>query len=234
MLVARGTSAGRLASEAAVDQRVTVRLILRPQWGGVVDAVGGGPVIVQDGRPVFRALEDFTSGQLSLRNPRTAVGQKADGGIILVAVDGRQPGYSTGLTNFELAQTMVRLGAETASALDAGGSTTMAFDGELLNRPSDPGGERPVADGLFVFYYGVHAPPPTRGRPLTERRRRRRVAVAELQDRATLDGHCEPRRSRPGSAANRDRRARTGHLQAHVVGPHARRRLLKPKASGAG
>ncbi len=161
VLVARGTSAGRLASEAAVDQRVTVRLILRPQWGGVVDAVGGGPVIVRDGQPVFRALEDFTSGQLSLRNPRTAVGQRADGGIILVAVDGRQPGYSTGLTNFELAQTMVRLGAETASALDAGGSTTMAFDGQLLNSPSDPGGERAVADGLFVFYYGVHAPPPT-------------------------------------------------------------------------
>ena len=161
VLVARGTSAGRLASEAAVDQRVTARLILRPQWGGVVDAVGGGPVIVRDGQPVFRALEDFTSGQLSLRNPRTTVGQRADGGIILVAVDGRQPGYSTGLTNFELAQTMVRLGARTASALDAGGSTTMAFDGELLNSPSDPGGERAVADGLFVFYYGVHAPPPT-------------------------------------------------------------------------
>ncbi|HMI99851.1 MAG TPA: phosphodiester glycosidase family protein [Gaiellaceae bacterium] len=162
VLVARGTSSGRLASEAQVGQTVTVRLILRPQWGGVVDAVGGGPLIVRDGQPVFRALESFTSNQLSLRNPRTAVGQRTDGRIILVAVDGRQPGYSTGLTNFELAQTMVRLGAMTASALDAGGSTTMAFDGQLLNRPSDPGGERQVADGLFVFYYGVHAPPPSR------------------------------------------------------------------------
>ena len=56
---------------------------------------------------------------------------------------------------------MVRLGAVTASALDSGGSTTMAFDGELLNQPSDPGGERAVADGLFVFYYGVQAPPPS-------------------------------------------------------------------------
>lgn len=37
----------------------------------------------------------------------------------------------------------------------------MAFDGELLNSPSDPGGERAVSDGLFIFYYGVHAPPPT-------------------------------------------------------------------------
>jgi phosphodiester glycosidase/flagellar hook capping protein FlgD len=161
VLVGRGTSAGRLASEAPVGQEVTVRLVLKPQWSGVVDAVGGGPIIVRDGQPVFRALEQFTSSQLSLRNPRTAVGQRADGRILLVAVDGRRAGYSTGMTNFELAQTMVRLGAVTASALDAGGSTTMAFDGKLLNRPSDRGGERAVSDGLFVFYYGVHAPPPS-------------------------------------------------------------------------
>ena len=161
VLVGRGVSAGRLASEAPVGEKVTVRLILRPQWDGIVDAVGGGPLIVQNGRPVFRALEQFTSSQLSLRHPRTAVGQRADGRIVFAAVDGRQPGYSTGMTNFELAQTMVRLGAVTASALDSGGSTTMAFDGELLNQPSDPGGERSVADGLFVFYYGVQAPTPT-------------------------------------------------------------------------
>jgi hypothetical protein len=159
VLVGRGASAGRLAAEAPVQQSVTARLILRPQWGGVIDAVGGGPLIVRNGQPVFRALEDFTSNQNSLRHPRTAVGQRADGRILLAAVDGRLPGYSTGMTNFEMAQTMVRLGAVTASSLDAGWSTTMAFEGELLNRPSD-GAERPVADGLFVFYYGVHAPPP--------------------------------------------------------------------------
>jgi hypothetical protein len=64
------------------------------------------------------------------------------------------------MTNWELAQAMVRLGAVTASALDAGGSTTMAFDGRLLNRPSDPGGERAVAESLAVLYTGVYAPPP--------------------------------------------------------------------------
>ncbi len=159
VLVGSGASAGRLAAEAPVGQAVTARLFLRPQWGGVTDAIGGGPVIVRNGRPVYRALEDFTSSQLSLRHPRTAVGQRADGRILLIAVDGRSPGYSTGMTNFELAQTMVRLGATTASALDAGGSTTMAFDGKVLNRPSD-GAERQVADALMVFYYGVHAPPP--------------------------------------------------------------------------
>jgi hypothetical protein len=105
-------------------------------------------------------MEQFTGTQLSLRRARTAVGQRADGKIVLVAVDGALPGYSTGMTNFELAQQLVRLGAVTASALDSGTSTTMAFDGKLINRPSDPGGERGVADGLFVFYYGVQAPAP--------------------------------------------------------------------------
>src|SRR5205085_7752396 len=62
--------------------------------------------------------------------------------------------------NWELAQAMVRLGCVTASALDAGGSTTMAFDGKLLNRPSDPGGERSVAESLAILYTGVYAPPP--------------------------------------------------------------------------
>ena len=113
---------------------------------------------MRDGKPVFRSLEGFTTDQLAYRHPRTGVGQTADGRILLVAVDGRQPGYSTGLTNFELALTMMRLGCVTASALDAGGSTTMAFDGKLLNRPSDPGGERAVAEALTLFYYGVYAP----------------------------------------------------------------------------
>jgi exopolysaccharide biosynthesis protein len=147
-----------LTAEAPVGTNVSVKLLLTPQWSDVVDAIGGGPAIVRSGKPVFRSFEAFTTAQLSQRNPRTAVGQTADGRILLVAVDGRQPGYSTGLTNFELALLMMRLGAVTASALDAGGSTTMAFDGKLLNRPSDPGGERPVAEALLVFYYGVYAP----------------------------------------------------------------------------
>ncbi|MEN3311575.1 MAG: hypothetical protein V7645_904 [Actinomycetota bacterium] len=160
VLVARGTQAGFLSTEAPQGSTVTVLLTLTPPWANVSDALGGGPIIVREGKPVFRSLEGFTTDQLAYRHPRTGVGQTADGRIMLVAVDGRQPGYSTGLTNFELALTMMRLGCATASALDAGGSTTMAFDGKLLNRPSDPGGERAVAEALTLFYYGVYAPAP--------------------------------------------------------------------------
>jgi hypothetical protein len=158
VLVARGAQAGFLAAEAPVGSNVTILLTLTPPWANVTEALGGGPIIVREGKPVFRSLEGFTTDQMAYRHPRTGVGQLADGRIVLVAVDGRQPGYSTGLTNFELALTMMRLGCVTASALDAGGSTTMAFDGKLLNRPSDPGGERAVAEALTLFYYGVYEP----------------------------------------------------------------------------
>ncbi len=158
VLVARGAQAGFLSGEAPIGANVTVLLTLTPPWANVLEALGGGPIIVREGKPVFRSLEGFTTSQLAYRHPRTGVGQTADGRILLVAVDGRQPGYSTGLTNFELALTMMRLGCVTASALDAGGSTTMAFDGKLLNRPSDSGGERAVAEALTLFYYGVYAP----------------------------------------------------------------------------
>jgi hypothetical protein len=159
VLVARGTAAARLVEEAPPGTTVTIRLLLNPDLAGILDAIGGGPALVQDGKPIFRANELFSTAQLA-RNPRTGVGQLPDGRIVFVVVDGRRPGYSVGMTNFELAQTLVRLGAVAAMGLDAGGSSTMAFDGELLNRPSDPGGERAVSEGLFVHYAGVVAAPP--------------------------------------------------------------------------
>jgi hypothetical protein len=162
VLMAHGTQAAKLASEAPPPTRVASRLILAPDWpaAGVTDAIGGGPLIVRNGRAVWTAGEDFIPSQISPRDPRTAVGQRRDGKIVLVVVDGRRGGYSVGLTNFELAQALARLGAVTASALDSGGSSTMAFDGKLLNRPSDPSGERAVAESLSIFYTGVYAPPP--------------------------------------------------------------------------
>jgi phosphodiester glycosidase/flagellar hook capping protein FlgD len=165
VLLARGSSSTALGAEALVASSITVRLALRPAWPGIVSAIGGGPQLVRDGAPIFRSGEAFTTRQLGPRAPRSAVGQLRDGRIVLVAVDGRQPGYSIGLTNFELAQTLVRLGAVTGMALDSGGSTTMAYDGALLNRPSD-GRERAISTALMFVYRGVFAPePPARVSP---------------------------------------------------------------------
>ncbi len=159
VLVARGNAAAKLEAEAQPGTVVTLRLILQPDWSVVSDAIGGGPILVRDGVPVYRSNEAFTTSQLAPRGPRTAVGQRADGGVVLVTTDGRQPGFSVGMTNFELAQTLVRFGAVRGMGLDGGGSSTLAFDGTVLNSPSD-GKERAVSTALMLAYYGVYAPPP--------------------------------------------------------------------------
>jgi Phosphodiester glycosidase/FlgD Ig-like domain len=161
VLMATGTTAAKLAAEAPLGTPVTTRLILQPTWDGVVSALGGGPVLVKNGKAVFRSLEDFTNEQIAARDARAGIGQLADGRIVLVAVDGRQPGYSVGMTSFELAQTLQRLGAVTAAGVESGGAVTAAFDTRLLNRPSDPTGERAVREALLVEYFGVYAPPLT-------------------------------------------------------------------------
>ena len=167
----------------------------------MVAALGGGPVLVRNSKPVFRSLEDFTNDQVTQRDARAGVGQLADGRIVLVAVDGRQPGYSVGLTSFELAQTLQRLGAVSASAVDPGASVTVAFDGQLLNKPSDPGGERPVKEALLVQYFGVFAPQPPAA--IAERRPGPRGRAARLQDRPAVEG--DGAADRPGQRAARAR-----------------------------
>ena len=89
---------------------VTVRLVARTPTGRASSTrSAAGPCSSATGKPVFRHTSS-SRRRSSPRNPRTAVGQRADGRILLVVVDGRQPGYSVGMTNFELAQTLVRLG----------------------------------------------------------------------------------------------------------------------------
>jgi hypothetical protein len=160
VLMAAGGAGAKLQAEARIGSMIHTRLGLQPAWDGVTAALGGGPVLVRNGKAVFRSLEDFTNDQVGSRTARGAVGQLADGRIVLVAVDGGRPGYSAGLTSFELAQALVRLGAVTAAAVDPGDDVTAAFDGRLLNRPSGRV-ERPVKEALLVQYFGVYAPEPS-------------------------------------------------------------------------
>jgi Phosphodiester glycosidase len=159
VLVARGSTVAGLQAEAAVGQTVQVRLTLQPDWAGVPAALGGGPLLVRNGKSVFNAAESIPTNQLALRKPRTGVGQRADGSIVLVTVDGGLPGYSSGLTNYELAQALVRLGVQSGAALAPDREAGMAFDGKLLSKPA--AGERGIADALVVGYAGVYAPEPS-------------------------------------------------------------------------
>src|SRR5207237_8683858 len=99
-------------------------LLLALVWpaDAIGDALGGGPFVVPNGKPVYAAAEDFLPSQIAPPDPRTGVGQRKNGQIVMVAVDGRRPGYSVGLTNFELAQAMARLGLVPGPAMGAGGS----------------------------------------------------------------------------------------------------------------
>lgn len=125
-----------------------------------MDAVGGHGVLLRDGRIPAAVDSTGAASFARARHPRSAVGWDASGRrLLLVTVDGRQPGYSAGMTLRELARTMHALGATEALNLDGGGSTTLVIartDGqrratvEVLNRPSDKGGERPIANALML------------------------------------------------------------------------------------
>jgi exopolysaccharide biosynthesis protein len=162
VLVARGTAAQALQADALVGGQVTVRIQLRKDWATVTDAVGGGPALVRDGKAIRpeNSGESLTNVQLYGPDPRTAIGQRSNGGIVMIAADGRRRGWSVGIRNYDLAVMLLHYGCVTGFALDSGGSTTIAFDGRVLNRPSDPSGERPVGEALVIAYTGVYAPAP--------------------------------------------------------------------------
>ena len=151
VLVGRGAGGQQLVAEARVGTQIGVRFPLKPAWTGIVSAIGGGPVLVRDGRGVFRAREAFASPLLSARQARAGIGQRADGRLVLVVAEGGRFGYSVGLSNFELARALVRLGAVTGFALAPGLSTALASDGQLITRPAR-GGERLLADALQLAY----------------------------------------------------------------------------------
>src|SRR6185437_1015082 len=161
VLVARGSqSTAQLRAEAPVGQHIGALLSLSPNWSGLASAIGGGPALVRNGKPVFHANESFDPRRLNSRQPRGAIGQLADGRIVLVGVEGTNPAYSIGMSSYELAVELSRLGATTAFGLGAGPAAGIAFDGTLLTRPAK-GLVPKVSDALVLSYTGVYAPPPS-------------------------------------------------------------------------
>ena len=122
---------------------------------GVWNTLSFGPAILEDGQ-VVDGIEDVeidtNVGNHSIQGdqPRTAVGVIDENHLVFVVVDGRSPGYSEGVTLTELAQIMQDLGATTAYNLDGGGSSTLYFDGEVVNDPLGKGEERGTSDILYI------------------------------------------------------------------------------------
>ncbi len=148
----------------------TNQATFRPGLNGYQQVIGGSPLLLDGGSYGFP--ETDSDG----RHARTIIGWDATR-VWLVTVDGRQAGWSAGLTLVESAQLMRWLGASDALNLDGGGSTAFAgFGGGLANRPSD-GFQRRVAEAL------VFMPPENR--------------IAAPPSNRSLDGACPPGRVPP-------------------------------------
>lgn len=113
-------------------------------------ALGAGPMIVHNG--VLRITKDeegmWASGDN--REPRTGVGRTADNKVILLVVEGRNPGISAGVTIPEMAQIFLGIGAQEAMNFDGGGSSALTVNGKNTIRPSDAGEQRAVPTALVL------------------------------------------------------------------------------------
>jgi len=122
-----------------------------PDLGSDAQAYECGSWVVKDGKVVIGERDEWV-GVMTNRDPRTAVGIKANGNVLLVTVDGRQPGYSAGFTGKELGEFLLSCGVRDAAMLDGGASTEMILNNKIVNRPSFKGQERMLGGGLIVEY----------------------------------------------------------------------------------
>ncbi|WP_297423582.1 phosphodiester glycosidase family protein [Clostridium sp.] len=111
---------------------------------GVQEAVSFTPALIIGGKK----LTINGDGGFGIA-PKTAIGQRQDGAIILMVIDGREIG-SFGATVKEVQEIMYQLGAINAINLDGGKSTTMYYDGDIINKPSNSMGERTIATAIIV------------------------------------------------------------------------------------
>lgn len=123
---------------------------------GVVNTFAFGPTLVSNGQIAVSESEEV--GQAMADNPRTAIGviETDDGSLhyIFIVSDGRTD-ESAGLTLYEMAEIMQSYGVTTAYNLDGGGSSTMYFNGQIINNPTTSGNsisERAVSDIVYIGY----------------------------------------------------------------------------------
>ncbi len=119
---------------------------------GAVQILSFGPALVQDG--AVSIAKDEEVGKAKASNPRTAVAVVDDLHYLFIVSDGRTD-ESEGLRLYELAEFAQGLGAQTVYNLDGGGSSTMVFNGEVVNQPTSSGRsikERSVSDIVYIGY----------------------------------------------------------------------------------
>ena len=119
---------------------------------GVVNLLAFGPALVENGEIVVNTNTEV--GQAMASNPRTAIGIIDENHYIIVVSDGRTS-ESEGLSLYQLAEVMKSYGVKTAYNLDGGGSSTLYFNGQVINKPTTGGNkisERAVSDIVYIGY----------------------------------------------------------------------------------
>ena len=118
---------------------------------GVVNLLAFGPSLVEDGEITVDTNSEV--GQSMSSNPRTAIGIIDENHYIIVVSDGRTS-KSEGLSLYQLAEVMKSYGVKTAYNLDGGGSSTLYFNGQVINKPTTNGtiSERAVSDIVYIGY----------------------------------------------------------------------------------
>jgi Phosphodiester glycosidase len=138
-----------------------VRIAWSIHWAKAMDAVGGSPVLINDGKRL-QSCEGYVCEQ----HPRTGVGRLTGGRVILVVVDGRSS-ISEGMTALQFASFFKKMGAEDAINLDGGGATTMVLRSQVVNEPSDLAGQRAVPSAIIVHNGPDSGEPiPKEGKPV--------------------------------------------------------------------
>jgi len=115
-------------------------------------AVAGGPVLVQNGQVNVSNNEElkFNGKAINDKHPRTLMGYTKDNKLIVIVVEGRNPGVADGVSLTQAAQLLKDLGCFEALNLDGGGSSCMLINGRETIRPSDKAQQRPVP-AVFII-----------------------------------------------------------------------------------
>lgn len=120
------------------------------KWWKMRTAVGGGPVLIHDGRLDITNRQEQLYPDPTGYEPRTAMGYTRDGRLIILVIQGRTPGLAAGATLRQEALIMAGLGCYEAVNLDGGGSSCLLVNGKETIRPPDREGERPVP-AVFII-----------------------------------------------------------------------------------
>jgi exopolysaccharide biosynthesis protein len=139
------------ATQLAVAPSIDVETRKFRKWK-MKTAVGGGPVVVQNGEIKITNEEErmFTSTAVNDKHPRTAMGYTGDGKLIILVLQGRSPGTAEGATLLQEAKILKDLGCVEALNLDGGGSSCLLVNGKETIKPSDKEGQRAIP-AVFII-----------------------------------------------------------------------------------